>query len=81
MRQMEQITQMVRIEAMSDLALGVDMSDVIARLAIVDRGGELVSQGIVASNRAGAVKDAAKKAIAGAKGKVTAVVGRAADRG
>ena len=58
---------------MSDLALGVDISDVIARLVLIDQGGEVVTQGIVAANRAGAVKDAAKKAIASAKGKVTAV--------
>jgi predicted NBD/HSP70 family sugar kinase len=58
---------------MSDLALGVDMSDVIARLAVVGRGGEVVTQGIVASSRASAVRDAAKKAITSAKGKVTAV--------
>ena len=65
---------------MSDLILGVDVSDAIARLAIVragDRGGaaadEVVSQGIVAAVRADAIKDAAKKAIAAAKGKVGAV--------
>lgn len=59
---------------MSDLTLGVDVSDVIARLAIVSSDGEIVTRGIVASLRAAAIKDAAKKAIASAKGKVTAVV-------
>jgi predicted NBD/HSP70 family sugar kinase len=58
---------------MTDLALGVDLSDVIARLAMVDSDGQVVTQGIVASHRAGAIRDAAKKAIAAAKGKVAAV--------
>jgi predicted NBD/HSP70 family sugar kinase len=58
---------------MSDLTLGVDVSDVIARLAMLDKDGQVVTQGIVAPNRASAIKDAAKKAIATAKGKVTAV--------
>ncbi|HUQ87184.1 MAG TPA: ROK family protein [Vicinamibacterales bacterium] len=57
---------------MSDLTLGVDVSDVIARLAIVSSS-EVITQGIVASVRPAAVKDAAKKAIASAKGKVTRV--------
>ncbi|HWI19360.1 MAG TPA: ROK family protein [Vicinamibacterales bacterium] len=51
---------------MSDLILGVDVSDVIARLAVV-RGGEIVSRGIVASNKTAAIKDAAKKALSGGK--------------
>ncbi len=58
---------------MSNLTLGVDVSDVIARLAIVSSDGEIVTRGIVASVRAAAIRDAAKKAIASAKGKVTAV--------
>ena len=58
---------------MSDLTLGVDVSDVIARLAMVDKNGQVVTQGIVASNRAAAIKDAAKKAINAAKGKVAGV--------
>ena len=57
---------------MSDLTLGVDVSDVIARLAIVSDS-VVVTQGIVASIRPAAIKDAAKKAIASAKGKVTGV--------
>lgn len=55
---------------MSDLTLGVDVSDVIARLAVV-RGTEVVARGIVASNKPAAIKDAAKKALSG--GKVTSV--------
>jgi glucokinase len=58
---------------MSNLTLGVDVSDVIARLAMVSSDGEIVTQGIVASLRPAAIKEAAKKAIASAKGKVTAV--------
>jgi glucokinase len=59
---------------MSDLILGVDLSDAIARLAIVGGGGEqVISQGIVAAVRADAIKEAAKKAVAAAKGKVSAV--------
>jgi predicted NBD/HSP70 family sugar kinase len=57
---------------MSDLTLGVDVSDAIARLAIVG-GDDVPAQGIVAAIRPAAIKDAAKKAIAGAKGKVIRV--------
>lgn len=59
---------------MSDFTLGVDVSDVIARLAIVDADGKIVVQGIIASNRAAAIKDAAKKALASAGGKLAAIV-------
>lgn len=58
---------------MSDLTLGIDVSDVIARLAIVDKHGETSARGIVASNRAAAIKDAAKKAVSSAGGKLTAI--------
>ena len=58
---------------MSNLVLGVDISDAIARLAIVSADGDVVSQGIVTAVRAAAIKDAAKKAVASAKGKITAV--------
>lgn len=51
--------------SMSEVTLGVDVSDVIARLAVV-RGPEIIARGIVASNKPAAIKDAAKKAIAGA---------------
>lgn len=57
---------------MSELTLGIDVSDQIARLAIVGSD-DVFAQSIVAANRAGAIKDAAKKAIAAAKGKVGAV--------
>jgi predicted NBD/HSP70 family sugar kinase len=57
---------------MSDLILGLDVSDVIARLAIV-RGSEITARGIVAPNRAAAIKDAVKKALAGSGGKVSTV--------
>jgi glucokinase len=57
---------------MSDLTLGVDVSDLIARLAIVN-GGDVLAQGIVVSNRSAAIKEAAKKAVSSAKGKITAV--------
>lgn len=52
---------------MSDITLGVDVSDLIARLAVV-RGGAVISSGIVAANRPAAIKDAAKKAIHAAGG-------------
>jgi glucokinase len=58
---------------MSDLTIGVDVSDAIARLAIVNRAGAVVERGIVAPNRAAAIKDAVKKAVAGAGGKVTTI--------
>jgi len=58
---------------MSDLTLGIDVSDAIARLAIVT-GDEIITQGIVAANRPPAITDAAKKAIASAKGKVSGIV-------
>ena len=57
---------------MSDLTLGVDVSDLIARLAIVN-GGDVLTQGVVAANRPGAIRDAAKKAAASAKGKIDVV--------
>ena len=56
---------------MGDVTLGVDVSDVIARLALV-RGPEVVSSGIVAANKPLAITDAAKKALSGAGGKVSA---------
>ena len=58
---------------MSDLILGVDVSDAIARLAIVSKDGDITSQGIVTAVRANAIRDAARKAVAAAKGKVAAV--------
>jgi glucokinase len=58
---------------MSDLILGVDVSDAIARLAIVS-GDDIITQGIVASNRAPAIREAVKKAVTSAKGKVGSIV-------
>ena len=63
---------------MSDLTLGVDVSDVIARLALIRADGrgrreEIVASGIVVSNRTPAIKEAAKKAIASAGGKVAGI--------
>ena len=57
---------------MSELTLGIDVSDHIARLALVN-GDEVSAQGIVAANSAGAIKDAAKKAVATAKGRIGGV--------
>ncbi len=50
---------------MSDLTLGVDVSDVIARLAIV-KGSEVIANGIVASNSVPAIKDAPTKLMSSA---------------
>lgn len=58
---------------MSDVTLGVDLSDVIARLAVVDGKGTVVERGIVASHRQAAIKDAAKKALHGAGKRVGAI--------
>lgn len=57
---------------MSELTLGIDVSDHIARLALVN-GEEVSAQDIVAANRPGAIKDAAKKAVATAKGRIGGV--------
>jgi len=51
---------------MSALTLGVDASDVIARLAVV-RDGNVLSRGIVCANKPAAIRDAAKKAVTGSK--------------
>jgi predicted NBD/HSP70 family sugar kinase len=58
---------------MSDLILGVDVSDAIARLAIVGGDGEIKARGIVAALRPAAIRDAAKKAMTSAKGKVARI--------
>jgi len=58
---------------MSAVTLGVDLSDVIARLAVVDGAGNVIERGIVASHRNQGVKDAAKKALQAATGTVSAV--------
>jgi len=58
---------------MSDVTLGVDLSDVIARLAVIDGAGKIVERGIVASHRDAAIRDAAKKALHGAGKRVGAI--------
>jgi predicted NBD/HSP70 family sugar kinase len=58
---------------MSDLALGIDVSDVIARLAILGKDGEIAARGMVASNRVPAIAEAAKKAVATARGKLGSI--------
>lgn len=62
-----------KIRDMSDITLGVDVSDAIARLAVVDGKGGVVAQGIVAPNRAAAIKDAAKKTLSSAGGRVAGI--------
>ena len=62
-----------KISDMSDITLGVDASDAIARLVILDSSGNVISQGIVAANRPAAIKDAAKKALSAAGGKVARI--------
>lgn len=58
---------------MSELILGVDLSDAMARLAIVTRAGDVVTRGIAAPNRAAQVKAMVHKAIAGASGTTTTI--------
>src|SRR5436190_20487140 len=58
---------------MSELTLGIDLSDVIARIAVVDGAGKIVERGMVAPYRDAAIKDAVKKALHGAAGKVSAI--------
>jgi predicted NBD/HSP70 family sugar kinase len=57
---------------MSDVTLGVDLSDAIARLAVVDAAGNVIERGIVASHRDSAIRDAARKVLQGAS-KVAAI--------
>ena len=60
---------------MSDLTLGVDLSDLITRLAVVDGEGQVLSSGEVppGGNTASGIRDAAKRAIAGARATVTRI--------
>lgn len=58
---------------MSHVTLGIDVSDAIARLAIVNSDGDIVTRGIIAPNRAPSIKDAAKKAVASSGGTLTAI--------
>ncbi|HEX8027477.1 MAG TPA: ROK family protein [Vicinamibacterales bacterium] len=58
---------------MSDLTLGVDVSDAVARLAVVKGGGEVVARGITAANRVSAIKDAVKKAVSSVGGDIASL--------
>ena len=57
---------------MSDLTLGVDLSDAIARLAILKSSGEIVARGI-AANRMPAIKESVKHAVSNAGGTIASV--------
>jgi predicted NBD/HSP70 family sugar kinase len=61
---------------MAELTLGVDLSDTVARIVVVNSGGQVVSRGQLPhapANFATAVRDTARRAIAGAGGKVSAL--------
>lgn len=61
---------------MPELTLGVDLSDLVARVVVVNDGGHVLSRGQLPQapgNFAMAVRDAARRAIAGAGGKVSAL--------
>jgi glucokinase len=56
---------------MGEMTLGVDLSEVVTRLAVVDEGGQVRSRGeLAAGQSASALRDAAKRAIAGAGGRI-----------
>ena len=57
---------------MSDLTLGVDLSDAIARLAVVKSSGEVVARGI-AANRMPAIKESVKHAVSNSGGAIASV--------
>lgn len=61
---------------MPELTLGVDLSDLVARVVVVNDGGQVLSRGQVppaAGHAATALRDTARRAIAGAGGKVAAL--------
>ena len=61
---------------MPELTLGLDLSDLVARLVVVNDGGQVLSRGqvpLAPANLANAVRDAARRAIAGAGSKVSAL--------
>ncbi len=61
---------------MRELVLGVDLSDAVARVVVVNDGGQVLSRGELApssGNMAGGVRDAARRAIAGAGAPVSAM--------
>ncbi|MDP3718634.1 MAG: ROK family protein [Acidobacteriota bacterium] len=60
---------------MPELTLGVDLSDLVARVVVVNDAGQVLSRGHLppaAGNPAHALRDTVKRAMAGAGGKVTA---------
>ena len=61
---------------MPELTLGVDLSDLVTRVVVVNDGGQVLSRGQLPpapKNVASAVRDAARRALAGAGGKVSAL--------
>jgi glucokinase len=61
---------------MPEMNLGVDLSDLVARIAVVDGSGQVLSRGEAppaASPDPNAVREAARRAIAGARGGIAAV--------
>ena len=60
---------------MSDLTLGVDLSDLVARVAVVDGAGQVVSRGAAppGGHTANGIRETAKRAIAGARGPIAGV--------
>lgn len=61
---------------MPELTLGVDLSDLVARVVVVNDGGQVLSRGQLPpapGHLANAVRDAARRALAGAGGKVSAL--------
>jgi len=61
---------------MPELTLGVDLSDLVARIVVVNDGGQVLSRQQVPpapGNIADALRDTARKALAGAGGKVSAL--------
>lgn len=61
---------------MPELTLGVDLSDLVARLVVVNHGGQVLSRGqvpLAPAHLANAVRDTARRAIAGAGGTVSAL--------
>jgi glucokinase len=60
---------------MSDLTLGVDLSDVVARLAVVDGDAQVLASAELppGGHTASSIREAARRAIAGARGPVTRI--------
>jgi len=61
---------------MPELTLGVDLSDFVARVVVVNDAGQVLSRGqvpLASATFANGVRDAARRGIAGAGGKVSAL--------